>query len=488
MIGTETILGVVLLGQLILSIIQRQQQQQQPRLEGPPIRPEESPYLWEVTRAFREAVALDLEQDRYTQYPVQIVTRSIDTHQQGYSLSLQPDPSFLSSQSTEASEIQQHQETNWTACSIHSNETETLHTNKQDFLLETLPQDEERLPGAVTIHLQYSKNDVGANTTFPTQTNSSTDYCIELPAHNQTLMPSPIQIRAYAANEFAQLRTLFGISEPGFRKSLLDGSFVSFESNSKGAARVGGIFFFSPDGGYLIKSIKADEVPTLLQMLPKYTEFMKQYGRTTLLTRFCGMYDICIEGTHHTLVIMNAVFPSQASIKERYDLKGSTVGRKVSEEERRRPDVVLKDINFLEQKDISIRFETRKALLDQLRQDVSLLQNCSVIDYSLLVGIEPVTRKKHSQFGSRIKRAFLSAVQGPVGVHGGKFATLHGARKGGEPIVLYLGLIDFLQPFNYKKYLEWKVKSLLHENKEFSCIPPEKYSRRLLSFLDDNIG
>ncbi|GAX18919.1 1-phosphatidylinositol-4-phosphate 5-kinase [Fistulifera solaris] len=485
MIGTETTLGVVVLGQFILSIIQRQP----PRLEGPLIGPETSPYLWEVTRAFREAVTLDLEQDQYTVYPVQRVIRShsVDAQQPGYSLSLQPDPSFLSSPSTESLQQQQHQATNLT--SIDANETEPLHKDAHDFQYDA--QDEQRPPGAVTIHLQYSKKDVHENTPSRStnQSNASTDYCIELPAHNQTLVPSPIQIRAYAANEFAQLRSLFGISKSAFRKSLLDGSFVSFASNSKGAARVGGIFFFSPDGGYLIKSIKADEVPTLLQMLPQYTEFMKQYGRMTLLTRFCGMYDICIEGTHHTLVIMNAVFPSKASIQERYDLKGSTVGRKVSEEERiQRPDVVLKDINFLEQEDISIQLETRKALLDQLRKDVSLLQNCSVIDYSLLVGIEPVNRRKHSQFGSRIKRAFLSAVQGPVGVHGGKFATLHGARKGGEPIVLYLGLIDFLQPFNYMKYLEWKVKSLLHENEEFSCIPPEKYSRRLLSFLDDNIS
>jgi hypothetical protein len=493
MIGTETILGVVVLGQLILSTFQRRQQT---RLDGPPIRPEISPYLWEVTRAFREAVALDLLQDQYTQYPVQVVTRSntVDTHQ-GYSLSLKPDLSLRSSLSTESPDwkTQQHHDTNLTACSINANETETLHTDTQDFSFDTLSEDDERPSGAVTLHLQYSKNDVHETISPSTnQTNTSKDYCIELPAHNQTLVPSPIQIRAYAANEFAQLRTLFGISEQAFRNSLLDASlpFVSFQSNSKGAARVGGIFFFSPDGGYLIKSIKSDEVPTLLKMLPQYTEFMKRHGRTTLLTRFCGMYDICIEGTHHILVIMNAVFPSRASIKERYDLKGSTVGRKVSEEERRTPDAVLKDMNFLEDEDISIRFEFRKALLDQLRQDVSLLQNCSVIDYSLLIGIEPlaVNRRKHFHLGSRLKRAFWSAVQGPVGVHGGKFATIHGARKGGQPIVLYLGLIDFLQPFNYKKYIEWKVKSLLHENEEFSCIPPEKYARRLLSFLDDNIG
>jgi hypothetical protein len=51
-------------------------------------------------------------------------------------------------------------------------------------------------------------------------------------------------------------------------------------------------------------------------------------------------------GQLHTFVVMNAVFPAEAPsfVTERYDLKGSTVGREVSEEEleRRGRDAVLK--------------------------------------------------------------------------------------------------------------------------------------------------
>lgn len=51
-------------------------------------------------------------------------------------------------------------------------------------------------------------------------------------------------------------------------------------------------------------------------------------------------------GQLHTFVVMNAVFPAEASsfISERFDLKGSTVGREVSEEELKRKgsDAVLK--------------------------------------------------------------------------------------------------------------------------------------------------
>jgi hypothetical protein len=75
---------------------------------------------------------------------------------------------------------------------------------------------------------------------------------------------------------------------------LLSGPFVSFQSNSKGAARTGGVFFFTRDGAYMIKTIKRGEVQTLLNMLPKYYRFMKRHGRKSLLTRFCGIYQVTL--------------------------------------------------------------------------------------------------------------------------------------------------------------------------------------------------
>ena len=64
-------------------------------------------------------------------------------------------------------------------------------------------------------------------------------------------------IKAYAPNAFAKLRSRFRIPEEEFLSSLLtSGPYISFQSNSKGAARVGGFFFFTRDGAYMIKTIK----------------------------------------------------------------------------------------------------------------------------------------------------------------------------------------------------------------------------------------
>lgn len=226
------------------------------------------------------------------------------------------------------------------------------------------------------------------------------------------------RVTAYAPDTFAALRSRFGVSEEDYRRSMTGlGPYVSFQSNSKGAARVGGYFFFTPDGAYMVKTVKREEARTFLEMLPKYRRFMGCNSRRSLLTRFCGMYGVRVEdvsasagasggGEEHILLVMNAVFPAEGSefISERFDLKGSTVGRECSAEERasRGSGAVLKDLDLAKEVEaerkamstegpprygINVGARAKSALLSQLRRDVALLAECGVMDYSLLVGV-----------------------------------------------------------------------------------------------------
>lgn len=88
-------------------------------------------------------------------------------------------------------------------------------------------------------------------------------------------------------------------------------------------------------------------------------------------------------------------------------------------------------------------------------------------------------------------------------------STIHGLRSS-RPASYYLGVIDFLQPYSYKKVssvwsvavvcfstclflfaasqvVEYQLKSLIHEKDSFSCVPPSIYSKRFLSFLDKHV-
>ena len=259
---------------------------------------------------------------------------------------------------------------------------------------------------------------------------------------NMTFFQKSARVRAYAPNFFAGLRRSFGIDPSAYLTSLVDESlpFVSFQSNSKGAHRVGGIFFFSRDGSYMIKTIKSDEVRAFLgNFLSKYGQYMKhQHGRNSLLSRCCGVYQVQlyttkrINGTRtvvksriHTFAVMNSVFPPHPSksITERFDLKGSALGRKCSAEEikRKGSQAVLKDMDlaeevstvrsaqffsgrrleptttgekssdsgFITKEGLHIGPAAKAAMMTQLRKDVELLVRCNTIDYSLLVGVYP---------------------------------------------------------------------------------------------------
>jgi len=372
------------------------------------------------------------------------------------------------------------------------------------------------------------------------------------------------QLVAYAPEGFAQLRSMFGIDERDFRRSILEsGPYVSFSSNSKGAARAGGVFFFTRDGAYLIKTIKQDEVPALLQMLPRYFRFMKRNAKQSLLTRFCGMYEVTFRddsnGKPYTFVVMNSVFPARAasSLSERFDLKGSTIGRECSAEDRETKGgrAVLLDKDLARETDLikslqeqgrysklhgygfDVGSKAKVALMSQLRRDVDFLVSCNVMDYSLLVGVERllpgglaasdlqlVGRAREGEFRLQLMRnpnatatsaavavvasqvipPLVRALAAPLAfamkllslplfspthdrvVDAGPLTRISGRRLG-TPALYYIGLIDFLQPFNAKKALEYRLKSALYKKESFSCVPPQQYGERFLAFINDHI-
>jgi Phosphatidylinositol-4-phosphate 5-kinase len=100
-------------------------------------------------------------------------------------------------------------------------------------------------------HLNF---DIFYSTTITLPT-SPTNVTLDDIAHpsNQRM----VQLKSFAPKVFARLRSRFEVHEEAFLSSILkSGPFVSFQSNSKGALRVGGFFFFSRDGAYMIKTIK----------------------------------------------------------------------------------------------------------------------------------------------------------------------------------------------------------------------------------------
>jgi hypothetical protein len=230
------------------------------------------------------------------------------------------------------------------------------------------------------------------------------------------------------------------------------------------------------------------------------------------------------------------VFPPEASsfVTERFDLKGSTVGRECSAEERRSrgANAVLKDLDLKREVEEELRIldeldaagvgcghdrkntsrygicigkRSKKALMAQLERDVDLLCRCNVLDYSLLVGVadmddteiangfvEQTTSSGRMPIFIRNVFRWLDFPMpyygaGTTKVDGGALSSLRGTRRGMN-VMYYLGVIDFLQPWTVKKRLERDLKGLAGFDKsEISCVAPADYSARFLKFVNSHV-
>jgi hypothetical protein len=296
----------------------------------------------------------------------------------------------------------------------------------------------------------------------------------------------------------------------------------------------------------MIKTVKKEEAKAFLEMLPEYHRFMsdRSNGRNSLLTRFFGMYSVQFvedddpatkwngglysndndntkqsDYEERVFLVMNSVFPAEASafVTERFDLKGSTVGRECSIEEQKAkgPNAVLKDLNLMREVDaerskklqacgIHIGKIKKNALMIQLEKDVDLLHRCGVLDYSLLVGCADMetiakwdkskSRGKLNVFPNAIHR-MLRWMDYPMPyygsslpkIDGGHLSCLLGTRRG-KQVTYYLGIIDFLQPWTMKKRLERDLKGLAgYDTKAISCVAPSDYAARFLKFIEAHV-
>jgi hypothetical protein len=176
---------------------------------------------------------------------------------------------------------------------------------------------------------------------------------------------------------------------------------------------------------------------------------------------------------------------------------------------------------------ISLGHAQKKKLLKVLRKDVEFLQANNIIDYSLLVGVRgrepPVAVEARGErgladeeeeasekaAGSPRLRAVMALLRRPPaflwretkhllrllllpgdGVDSSAVECRMGKLRGrrfNEPAIFYLGLIDPLQPWSGRKWLERKAKGLVTDVSRISAAPPAYYAQRFLAFLDSNI-
>lgn len=186
----------------------------------------------------------------------------------------------------------------------------------------------------------------------------------------------------------------------------LTSKYILSELGSPGKS--GSFFYFSRDYKYIIKTIHHAEHKLLRKILREYYVHIEK-NPNTLISQFYGLHRVKIPyGRKIHFVVMNNLFPPHRDIHQTFDLKGSTVGRELREEElERNPRATLKDLNWLRR---NYHFEfgpgKKEMFIDQVRRDVALLQRLKIMDYSLLVGIHDMSKGNEENLRDKTLQVF----------------------------------------------------------------------------------
>ncbi|EGC38545.1 hypothetical protein DICPUDRAFT_148780 [Dictyostelium purpureum] len=370
------------------------------------------------------------------------------------------------------------------------------------------------------------------------------------------------QFTIFSPKVFKEIRKYYNVDKDFLRTKSSIGSpeisdIVKFlEVQTVG--RSGSFFYKSEDSKYFIKTIPSSEYDTFAKLFPSYYQHIKKYPNS-LLPRFMGVYRLkgklklsgasFYSSAHRDIifVVMANLFYSEQKleIKEKYDLKGSTIGRYVdvnqiqqqlAKEQQQHhhlngtdslntcissnsscynsskingvdnsfniqtQDLTFKDLNLKRKIHLG---KLKKVFIQQLSIDSEWMCSHGICDYSLLVGLHLSDKKsiqtlKESQGPkshekkdiSYFKKDFNGIVESihtppqppPLSTSNIIYGSNTEESDGG--IVYYLGLIDILTTYNLKKRGENAVKGMLFDRTQISAINPKDYQSRFIKYIE----
>eukprot|EP01065_Artemidia_motanka_P033909 TRINITY_DN4096_c0_g1_i1.p1 TRINITY_DN4096_c0_g1~~TRINITY_DN4096_c0_g1_i1.p1 ORF type:complete len:598 (+),score=128.08 TRINITY_DN4096_c0_g1_i1:41-1795(+) len=289
-----------------------------------------------------------------------------------------------------------------------------------------------------------------------------------------------VRVRSHACEMLHHLRTLFDYSPDVFEAAFGNGVWRETASPGKGGSR----FLFV--GNLVVKTMTLAESEFLRRLLPDYREHVQEFGHTRLPC-FLGWYTVTYtrDGVSQTdrLLLMNNVYATPFPVLSVYDIKGSTHGRDAVRVVARDGGTcvrVNKDNDALrEDLKVHLGFPRRDMLLAQFDRDFSFLERHRITDYSVLLGVRWRVRPR--------LHVDSQEVCVPEALSDGGLASrgipIAGAEATVRQDVYYVGIIDILQQYTPRKWLESKLKGMVTDESTISVLPPTDFKQRLLRTL-----
>lgn len=202
-----------------------------------------------------------------------------------------------------------------------------------------------------------------------------------------------INVVEYAPDVFARLRAWDHYDNTSLSDSLdptIEANVHKIFKAGEGMGKSGSFFFFSHDDRFLIKSMTLDDFNSFMKLFPYYFDHMNNYDNS-LIARIYGIYRVDMDemAPVYLLLMGNTKRIDNSYVKKIYDLKGSLDKRVVKGDESLFKNTeCLKDINILnlKEKEVLVKFspEQRRHIMTKVAQDVGLLSQFNLMDYSLL--------------------------------------------------------------------------------------------------------
>ncbi|KAK8866021.1 hypothetical protein IAR55_001172 [Kwoniella newhampshirensis] len=220
-------------------------------------------------------------------------------------------------------------------------------------------------------------------------------------------------------------------------------------------------FFMTKDKRYIVKELVSkwhvSDPQAMLDIAPAYLEHLAgTHNRATSLAKIVGFYNVRIDdlqsGTRKQLdlLVMENIFYKQ-TISKTFDLKGieSRKVTKVKVESEGKADatsgsVTLFDGDWLESMQkglILLQPHAKRILAEAISLDTRFLSSQSIMDYSLLLGLDE-TRKE-----------------------------------------IVVGLVDAIGSYDFFKTIESRGKMVINRGGEVTIIPPDQYRERFENAL-----
>jgi hypothetical protein len=270
------------------------------------------------------------------------------------------------------------------------------------------------------------------------------------------------QFKAYRPLLFETLRAKAGVTEDEFVKSLSPECLNCLSSDSKS----GQAFWRTLDQTIVVKTIKHYEVKTFVRLMDSYA--LHVLMGVSMIGNILGLYRVRTTGKTFYFLVAKNVYPPESVALEKYDLKGSTVGRVAGPS-----SSVMKDVNLLRSGSTLGLGPGRAFALGAVERDSHFLSKFGLMDYSLLVAKERQRMYAAWRFGDA-DRPFRSTSAADAG----KLVL-----SGHDGYIYHLGIIDWLQRYTFRKLMETLLKSLYCDGKKISCVRPRMYAERMMDFI-----